>query len=158
MNKTLIVLLGPTGVGKTDIAVDLATVYKCEIISADSRQIYREMQIGTAVPDYHQLSTVKHHFIRSISVEDYYSSSIFERDVLALLPSLFTKDSIAVMSGGSGMYIDAVCNGIDDIPDVDPAVRQKYISLYKTEGINGFTNSSPSARSGTLCKRRSEKS
>ena len=82
MNKTLIVLLGPTGVGKTDIAVDIAIHCGCEIISADSRQIYREMRIGTAVPDDNQLESVRHHFVRSISVEDYYSSSIFERDVL----------------------------------------------------------------------------
>ena len=138
MNKTLIVILGPTGAGKTDLAIELAIRYKCEIISADSRQIYREMNIGTAVPDDNQLNRVKHHFVRSISVEDYYSSSIFERDVLKLLPSLFSVSNVALMSGGSGMYIDAVCNGIDDIPDVDPAIREKYISLYKKEGINGL--------------------
>ena len=138
MNKILIVLLGPTGAGKTDLAIELAIRYKCEIISADSRQIYREMNIGTAVPDDNQLNRVKHHFVRSISVEDYYSSSIFERDVLKLLPSLFSVSNVALMSGGSGMYIDAVCNGIDDIPDVDPAIREKYISLYKKEGINGL--------------------
>ena len=138
MNKILIVLIGPTGVGKTDIAVDLAIHLNCEIISADSRQIYREMRIGTAVPDDKQLNGVKHHFIRSISVEEYYSSSIFERDVIKLLPVLFSVNNIAVMSGGSGMYIDAVCYGSDDIPDVDPAVREKYIALYRDEGINGL--------------------
>jgi tRNA dimethylallyltransferase len=138
MNKILIVLLGPTGVGKTDIAIDLAIHLGCEIISADSRQIYREMHIGTAVPSDNQLHTIKHHFVRSISVKDYYSSSIFERDVLDLLPKLFSENKIVLMSGGSGMYIDAVCNGIDDIPDVDPAVRAKYIALYKEEGINGL--------------------
>jgi tRNA dimethylallyltransferase len=138
MNKILIVLLGPTGVGKSGFAVDLAIRYGCEIISADSRQIYREMSIGTAVPNNDQLNTVKHHFVRSISVEEYYSSSIFEREVLNLLPSLFSINNIALMSGGSGMYIDAVCDGTDDIPDVEPAVREKYISLYKAEGINGL--------------------
>jgi tRNA dimethylallyltransferase len=138
MNKFLIVLLGPTGVGKTDIAIDLAIRYKCEIISADSRQIYREMRIGTAVPDDNQLNTVKHHFIRSVSVEEYYSSSIFERDVLKLLPSIFSENNIVLMSGGSGMYIDAVCDGTDDIPDVDPAAREKYIALHKAEGIGGL--------------------
>jgi tRNA dimethylallyltransferase len=138
MNNILIVLLGPTGVGKTDIAVDLAIHCSCEIISADSRQIYREMRIGTAVPDDNQLNTVKHHFIRSVSVQEYYSSSIFERDVINLLPSLFSVNNIAVMSGGSGMYIDAVCDGTDDIPDVDPAVREKYIALHRDEGINGL--------------------
>jgi tRNA dimethylallyltransferase len=138
MNNILIVVLGPTGVGKTDIAVDLAIHLRCGIISADSRQIYREMRIGTAVPDDSQLNKVKHHFIRSISVEEYYSSSIFEREVIKLLPSLFSVNNIALMTGGSGMYIDAVCNGTDDIPDVDPAVRGKYIALYRDEGINGL--------------------
>lgn len=138
MNNTLIVLLGPTGVGKSDIAIDLALRYNCEIISADSRQIYREMCVGTAVPDDDQLKRIRHHFIRSVSVEDYYSSSIFEKEVLSLLPSLFHDSKTAVMCGGSGMYIDAVCNGIDDIPDVDPVVREKYINLHKTEGINGL--------------------
>ena len=138
MNKILIVLIGPTGVGKTDIAVDLAIHLNCEIISADSRQIYREMRIGTAVPDDKQLNGVKHHFIRSISVEEYYSSSIFERDVIELLPGLFSVNNIAVMTGGSGMYIDAVCDGTDDIPDVDPAAREKYTALYRNEGIHGL--------------------
>lgn len=138
MNNILIVMLGPTGVGKTDSAVDLAARYKCEIISADSRQFYVEMRIGTAVPSDQQLNKVKHHFIGSISVEDYYSASLFERDVLDLLPRLFFRNNIVIMSGGSGMYIDAVCNGIDDIPDVDIAVREKYISRYREEGIEGL--------------------
>lgn len=138
MTDNLIVLLGPTCVGKSAIAVDIAIRYKCEIISADSRQIYREMRIGTAVPDDNQLNTVRHHFVRSLPVEDYYSSSLFERDVLKLLPDLFAENKIVVLSGGSGMYIDAVCHGTDDIPDTDPAVREKFISLYKNEGIAGL--------------------
>jgi tRNA dimethylallyltransferase len=96
------------------------------------------MSIGTAVPSNIQLETVKHHFISFISIKDYYSSSLFERDVLGLLPGLFSKNNLALMSGGSGMYIDAVCEGIDDIPDVDPSVREKYIDKYKTEGIEGL--------------------
>ena len=138
MKNILIVLLGPTGVGKTDISIDIADRFNCEIISADSRQFFREMRIGTAVPSEHQLNTIKHHFIRFLSVEDYYSASLFERDVLDLLPRLFNRNNIVLMSGGSGMYIDAVCNGIDDIPDVDPIVREKYISIYKEEGIEGL--------------------
>jgi len=138
MKNILIVLLGPTGVGKTDISVDLAARFNCEIISADSRQFFREMRIGTAVPTDHQLNTIKHHFIRFLSVEDYYSASLFERDVLDLLSRLFSRNNIVLMSGGSGMYIDAVCNGIDDIPDVDPVVREKYISKYKNEGIESL--------------------
>ncbi|MEI6049308.1 MAG: tRNA (adenosine(37)-N6)-dimethylallyltransferase MiaA [Bacteroidota bacterium] len=138
MNNILIVLLGPTGVGKTDISIDLAARFNCEIISADSRQFFREMSIGTAVPADHQLNAAQHHFIRFLSARDYYSSSLFERDVLDLLPRLFEKTNIALMTGGSGMYIDAVCNGIDDIPDVEPSVREKYISLYSEEGIEGL--------------------
>jgi tRNA dimethylallyltransferase len=138
MKNLLIVLLGPTGVGKTDISIELALKFNCEIISADSRQFYSEMKIGTAVPSDYQLDKIKHHFIRFLSVRDYYSSSLFERDVLSLLPGLFTKNNIVLMSGGSGMYIDAVCDGIDDIPDVDPGIREKYISKYKEEGIEGL--------------------
>lgn len=138
MKNILIVLLGPTGVGKTDISIDLATRFSCEIISADSRQFFREMRIGTAVPTDIQLNTVNHHFLQFLSVKDYYSSSLFEKDVLALLPKLLLKNNIALMTGGSGMYIDAVCYGIDDIPDVDPCVREKYISKYKEEGIESL--------------------
>lgn len=138
MKNFLIVLVGPTGVGKTDISIDIARYFKSEIISADSRQFFREMKIGTAVPTELQLSTIKHYFIGFLSIKDYYSSSLFERDVLELLPKLFSKNNIILMSGGSGMYIDSVCNGIDDIPDVDPDVRKKYIDQYNTEGIEGL--------------------
>jgi tRNA dimethylallyltransferase len=138
MKNILIVLLGPTGVGKTEISINIASHFKCEIISADSRQFFREMRIGTAVPSEIQLQTIKHHFIRFLSIEDYYSSSLFERDVLDLLPQLFSKNNVMLMSGGSGMYIDAVCNGIDEIPDIDPSVREKYIARYRKEGIEGL--------------------
>jgi len=138
MKNILIVLLGPTGVGKTEISINIASHFKCEIISADSRQFFMEMRIGTAVPSEIQLQTIKHHFIRFLSIEDYYSSSLFERDVLDLLPQLFSKNNVMLMSGGSGMYIDAVCNGIDEIPDIDPSVREKYIARYRKEGIEGL--------------------
>jgi tRNA dimethylallyltransferase len=138
MKKFLIILLGPTGVGKTDVSIDIASYFNTEIISADSRQFFREMRIGTAVPSELQLKTVKHHFVGFLSIEDYYSSSLFERDVLELLPKLFLKNNIVVMAGGSGMYIDAVCYGIDDIPDVDPDIRKKYIEKYRNEGIEGL--------------------
>lgn len=138
MKNILIVLLGPTGVGKTDIAIELASHFNCDIISADSRQFYREMQIGTAVPDVNQLAKIRHHFIRFLSVKDYYSSNMFELDVLKLLPELFLKNNVQLMAGGSGMYADAVCFGIDDIPDVDPAVRQALQIRYKVDGIEGL--------------------
>jgi tRNA dimethylallyltransferase len=138
MQNTLIVLPGPTGVGKTDTAIGIASHFGTEIISCDSRQFYREMNIGTSVPDEYQLKKIKHHFIRFLSVNDYYSSSLFGRDVLKLLPSLFEKNPLVLMTGGSGMYIDAVCDGIDDIPDVDPAIREKYILKYNAEGIESL--------------------
>lgn len=138
MKNFLIVLLGPTGVGKTDISIDIAERLNCEIISADSRQFFREMRVGTAVPNDYQLNKIKHHFIGFLSVEDYYSASFFERDVHELLPLLFLRNNIALMTGGSCMYIDAVCNGYDDIPDVDPHARDKYISMYREQGIEGL--------------------
>jgi len=138
MKKFLIVILGPTGVGKTEISIDIAAHFNAEIISADSRQFYIEMKTGTAVPSDIQLNKVKHHFIRFISVREYYSSSLFERDVLKLLYTLYENNQIVIMTGGSGMYIDAVCNGIDDIPDIDPAVREKYTNKFRDEGIEGL--------------------
>jgi tRNA dimethylallyltransferase len=138
MNNILIVILGPTGVGKSDISVDIARHFGSDIISADSRQFFREMKTGTAVPTDAQLAEIRHHFIRFMHISDYYSSSLFERDVLKLLPELFRKNRIVLMNGGSAMYIDAVCEGIDDIPDVDQSVRDKYNLKYKEEGIAGL--------------------
>ena len=138
MKNILIVLAGPTCAGKTDLSIDIARYFGCEIISADSRQFFREMKIGTAIPSDSQLAEIRHHFIRFLSIKDYYSASLFERDVLKLLPTLFSKNNVALMTGGSGMYVDAVCHGIDDIPDVDPQVREKYIRKYKDEGIHGL--------------------
>jgi tRNA dimethylallyltransferase len=138
MRKLMTVLLGPTGVGKTDLSIEIAERTGSEIISADSRQFFREMRIGTAVPADDLLERVKHHFVRFLSVHDYYSSSMYERDVTALLPGLFAKNNIVLLTGGSGMYIDAICKGIDDIPDTDPAVREKYSRLYRENGIESL--------------------
>jgi tRNA dimethylallyltransferase len=118
--------------------MDIASHFNAEIISADSRQFYREMKVGTAVPSEYQLNSIRHHFIRFLSVKDYFSASLFERAVLKLLPSLFRKNNIAIMTGGSGMYIDAVCNGIDDIPDIDTSVREKYNARFKAEGTESL--------------------
>jgi len=138
MKNFLLVILGPTGIGKSDIAVEIALHFNTDILSADSRQFFSEMAIGTAVPSEDQLKRVKHHFIRFISVKDYYSSSLFERDVIELLPSLFSRNRHVVMAGGSGMYIDSVCSGIDDIPDIDPLIREKYNEKYRQEGIESL--------------------
>jgi len=138
MNKILVVLLGPTGVGKTDLSVSLGRRLGAEIISCDSRQFYREMRIGTAVPSDEQLNSVKHHFIRFLSINDYYSSSRFEKDVLKILPGIFSRNRIAIMTGGSGLYIDAVCKSTDEIPDVDPEIREKYTMIFRNEGLESL--------------------
>ena len=136
--KILIIISGPTAVGKTAAAIAVARHFGSEIISADSRQIYREMHIGTAVPSPEELATVKHHFIQTKSIFDYYNAFMYETEVLTLLPQLFRRMNPVVMAGGSGLYIDAVCHGIDDIPTVDPAVRQQMLELYEREGLEGL--------------------
>jgi tRNA dimethylallyltransferase len=141
MKNFLIVILGPTGVGKSDLSIEIASHFNSEIISADSRQFYREMTVGTAVPSDFQMNIVKHHFIRFLSVKEYYSASLFERAVIEILPSLFMKNNVAVMTGGSGMYIDAVCKGIDDIPDIDPFIRDNINLRFKTEGVESLRRS-----------------
>ncbi len=133
--KTLIVITGPTGIGKTDTAIKVAQALGTEIISADSRQIYRNLPIGTAAPTKEELSAVKHHFVAMLNHDQYYSAAQFESDVMTLLPSLFEKYDYVVMCGGSMMYIDAVCNGIDDIPTVSDEVRTEAYRILKDEGI-----------------------
>jgi tRNA dimethylallyltransferase len=137
-NKYLAIVLGPTASGKTDIAIQVAEIFNTEIISADSRQLYKELKIGTAVPDQDQLDRVSHHFIRTISVHDYYNASMYEMDVLKVLTRLFIDKDIVVMAGGSGMYIDAVCHGIDDLPAIDPKVRENLVQRFKNEGIESL--------------------
>jgi tRNA dimethylallyltransferase len=138
MKKILVVISGPTGIGKTGMGIELATFFNTEVISADSRQIYREMRIGTAVPSKNQLQKVKHHCIHTQSIHDYYNASMFEMEVLTILKKLYQKIDIALLVGGSGMYIDAVCKGIDDIPTVDPEVRNDLIEKHKLGGIEGL--------------------
>lgn len=135
MEKTLIVITGPTGIGKTDTAINVARHLGTEIISADSRQIYRGIPIGTACPTAEELAAVKHHFINILNLDEYYSAAQYESDVLELLPKLFEHHDYVVMCGGSMMYVDAVCNGIDDIPTVSDDVRNKAYSILETEGL-----------------------
>ena len=133
--KHLVIVCGPTGIGKTRVAIDLANHFGSEIISADSRQMYKEMRIGTAVPVAEELSRIPHHFVQFRSVKDYYNASMFELDVLDFLKSYYDKKSIAIMVGGSGLYIDAVCKGIDDLPTIDREVRRKWKKRYETMGL-----------------------
>ena len=134
--KTLIVITGPTAVGKTALCLDIAQHYGIPIINADSRQIYKELKIGTASPTAEQLSQVKHYFVGTLSLNDYYSASLFEQQVLEILDSEFRKHDYALMTGGSMMYIDAVCNGIDDIPTVDDETREKLKARLANEGLS----------------------
>lgn len=128
-------VLGPTAVGKTALCLKIAKKFETEIISADSRQFYRETEIGTAKPSLRELEEVPHHFIGHKSISDSYDVKTFERDTLSLLDSIFRKCDLVILTGGSGLFIDVVCNGLDEIPDVDPAIRQKLIESYEKNGI-----------------------
>lgn len=133
--NSLIILLGPTGVGKTELSLRVAERYGSPIISSDSRQLYKELPIGTAAPTPEQLSRVKHYMVGTLSLEDYYSASNFEEDVIALLAQLHKTIPNVVMTGGSMMYIDAVCKGIDDIPTVTPDIRDAIYKQFENEGL-----------------------
>lgn len=135
---TLLVIAGPTAVGKTQFAIQTAIECESVVLSADSRQFYREMKIGTAAPTEEELAQVQHYFVGNLSIHDYYSVSRYEQDVLALLPSLFEKHPVVVMTGGSGLYIDAVCQGIDDMPDPEPETREYVHQLFQNEGVEGL--------------------
>jgi tRNA dimethylallyltransferase len=134
-DNILLVLIGPTGIGKTGTSIELAKKWNAEIISCDSRQMYREMEIGTAVPSPDQLKAVKHHFIGNLSIHDYYNVYRYEVEVLQLLKSIFSKQNIAIITGGSGLYLDAVLFGMDDIPDIDPIVRNELTRRIEAEGV-----------------------
>lgn len=136
--KFLISIVGPTAIGKTQLAIAIAQSFKTEIISADSRQFFREMRIGTAVPSKDQLNTVPHHFIQCKSIFDSYSVGDFERDALAFLDELFAQKNIVVMVGGSGLYINAVTQGLDKFPKVAPEIRKHLGKQLEIEGIEGL--------------------
>ena len=136
MNKKLIVIVGPTGVGKTELCLQIAEHLNIPIVNADSRQIFSEIPIGTAAPTPEQQQRVKHYFVGNHHLDDYYSASLFEEDVMQLLTdNLFNTSDVALMSGGSMMYIDAVCNGIDDIPTIDDNTREWMKQRLETEGL-----------------------
>lgn len=138
MNKTLIVILGPTGVGKTDVCLRVAEYFRIPIINADSRQIFREIPIGTAAPTPEQLQRVKHYMMANHQLTDYYSASMYEQDVLEILEKEFQSHDIALLSGGSMMYVDAVCKGIDDIPTVDDETRAWMKQRFEQEGLDAL--------------------
>ena len=136
--NTLIVIVGPTGIGKTAISIRLAKDLNTEIISADSRQFYKEMSIGTAAPTTEELQQATHHFIANKSIFEYYSVFKFETECLSLLDNLLPEKKLAIMVGGSGLYIDALCNGIDDIPDIEPSIRESVVERFQKEGIEAL--------------------
>ena len=133
--KTLIIILGPTAIGKTSISIKLAKHYNTQIISADSRQFYKELKIGAAPPSKEELSEVQHHFIHNLSVNEDYNVGKFEEDALRKIEELFKEKEKIIMVGGSGLYIDAICKGFDKMPDISKEIRNKVISLYKEKGI-----------------------
>lgn len=141
MRKKLLVIAGPTAVGKTDYSIEAALRCGSPVISCDSRQIYKEMTIGTAVPDASQLAAVKHYFIHSISVLDAYSSGQYEMDALALMDKLFSEGhETLVMAGGSGFYIDAVCKGLDNLPVPPPELREELTRRVREEGVEALAD------------------
>ena len=135
---TLYIVTGPTGVGKTAYTIELAQRWKVPIISADSRQFYREMRIGTAYPTEEELSAAQHFFVGMLSIHDYYNVYMYEQDVLKLLKELFQKYPVSIMTGGSPQFLDAVCHGVDEMPDPDPNTRQFVINLFQNNGVEAL--------------------
>lgn len=140
LKKYLIVIVGPTASGKTSLAIKVAKKLKCEIISADSRQFFKEMNIGTAKPNEKELSKIKHHFINNLSVKDDYNAGNFENDALKTLDNLYKKFNYVIMTGGSGLYIDAVCYGLDSFPKIPIEFREKLINEFKRKGLKNLLN------------------
>lgn len=138
--NALIVLLGPTGVGKTELSLRVAEHFGSPIISSDSRQVYKDLPIGTAAPTAEQLARVKHYMVGNLSLNDYYSASQFEEETLSLLNQLHAQHPAVVMTGGSMLYIDAVCKGIDDIPTITPSIRNAIYTQFEKEGLEPILN------------------
>ncbi|MBR5972215.1 MAG: tRNA (adenosine(37)-N6)-dimethylallyltransferase MiaA [Paludibacteraceae bacterium] len=140
MEKKLIIILGPTAVGKTEYSLQMAEKLHTEILSCDSRQMFREMKIGTAAPTEEELKRVPHHFVGHLSIHDYYSCGKFEIDALAKCNELFQKHDTLIMTGGSMLYIDAICKGIDDVPNIDEELRSSLWKRFETDGIENLRN------------------
>ena len=135
MKKKIIVIVGPTAIGKTEYSIKIAKKYRTEIISCDSRQFYKELKIGTAPPNNKQLKEVKHHFIHNLSIHDNYSAGAFEKDAIKKIQEIHKKKDNIILVGGSGLYVDAVCNGFNIIPTVSKEIRQEINLLYENKGI-----------------------
>jgi tRNA dimethylallyltransferase len=135
IHKTLIIIVGPTAVGKTDLCVKLAKRFDTEVVSADSRQFYRELAIGTAKPSATEMDGIMHHFVDSHSIQDYYSVGDFERDCLQVLAEIFTRKDVAILTGGSGMFIKMITDGIDEMPEADLVLRQNLAQRLESEGL-----------------------
>lgn len=138
MTKTLVVITGPTGIGKTALSINVASHFKTEIVSCDSRQIFRELSIGTAVPTDLELNSVPHHFIHSHSIRDNYNVSRYENEAIELIVKLFRQHDLLVLAGGSMLYIEAICKGIDNMPDADPEIRKELKQRLKNEGLESL--------------------
>lgn len=138
MPKTLVVLTGPTGIGKTSLSIEIAKHFKTEIVSSDSRQIFKELSIGTAVPSKKELEAVRHHLIQTHSITENYNASRYEHEALAVLEKLFQQHNVLLLVGGSMLYIDAVCKGIDIMPDADPEIRNNLKTQLETDGIESL--------------------
>lgn len=138
MKKNLIVIIGATGIGKTSLSIELAHFLNTDIISSDSRQIYKELKIGTAPPSKEELSQAKHYMIANKSIHDYYSAGVYEIEVLNILKEIYKTKDVAILAGGSGMYIDAICKGIDIQPDIEHEIREQVKKQYEEEGIESL--------------------
>ncbi len=135
MSKYLIVLIGPTGVGKTALSLELAQRYQADILSSDSRQLYKNLPIGTAAATPEQMAQVPHHFVGTLELDQYFSAARYEEEVMSFLTDYYQNHDVALMTGGSMMYVDAVCKGIDDMPSVDATVREQVMNRYAQEGL-----------------------
>ena len=135
MKKTLIIIAGPTAVGKTALSIELAKFYQCPIISADSRQFFKEMSIGTAKPSLEEMQGIKHYFIDNISIHDAYNVGQFEREAIEVIESLFKEHETLILVGGSGLYINAILNGVDEFEEIPAEIREQLIKDYNEKGI-----------------------